>query len=740
LKYWHALPVCIMNNLNNSATDCKPDSDGQNYLSTLTIRVLWFKDPGQASNNTTEETPDPVDRLAESIYSAFCRSIEQPLDRGMGIPVFFHRTPPEPDVLNQSRHTILVVLIDDRMVINPEWNEGLATLAQAIQASNQQHRLYPVSLTPNAFNLNPIITTTNFIRLHRLQESKQAKQLALMLTHEFCRLLLAGQVTSSQQPTIESISHRLSPTPVMLFLSHAKADGEELADTLRDHIETTSAVQTFFDTNDIAPGFDFREDNIERSVLVVLLTDHYASRTWCRREVLWAKSKGCPLVVVHAVRAREERSFPYLGNTPVIRIAVQDFDANAQNTHWCAQVVALALHEMLRFCWFRAHLNDLKQIGLIPDHLEPCPSPPEMLTVMAKQTNNKAATDIHLVYPDPPLGMEERQLLTQAAPNIHFTTPTSCSGLSEKTENEALLKGLNIGISISNSPNLAELGMNKNHLDNAMIEIARHLLSQGAHLSYGGDLRPGGFTEQLLELVWTYDNQQQEQHLMLTLEEKAETASRRLTNTVAWPIHLNYSPAILAQHHLKSVFQFIDPPADLNLDEKQQKTFVPPDTSEHRYWWCRNLTVMREQMAADIDARIVLGGQIRGYSGGIPGLLEEVLLAIRHKQPVFLLGGMGGCTRAIIDAIESRQSQELTVEYQSENESYADFLDYVAKHTENRIDYPAIVEALQQAGIVGLNNGLTDNENRMLFMTPHVPVMVALVLKGLVACRNPKNS
>ena len=432
-----------------------------NYLPTLTIRVLWVKDTGQDSSNTAEENPNPADKLAESIYSAFCRSIEHPLERGMGIPVFFHRTPPGLDVLNQSRHTILVVLVDDRMVISPEWNEGLAALAQAIQASNQQHRLYPVSLTPNAFNLTPVITTTNFIRLHRFTESKQAEQLAqltLTLTHELCRLLLAGP------EKIESISHRLSPTPVMLFLSHAKADGEELAETLRDHIETTSAVQTFFDTNDIAPGFDFRteiEENIERSVLVVLLTDHYASRTWCRREVLWAKRNNCPLVVVHAVRNREERSFPYLGNTPVIRIAVQDFDANPQQNNWCAQVVALALNEMLRFCWFRAHLNDLKQIGLISDYLEPCPSPPEMLTVMAKQTNHKTATDIHLIYPDPPLGMEERQLLTQAAPNVHFTTPTSCAGLSGKTENEALLEGLNIGISISNSPNLKELGMNK---------------------------------------------------------------------------------------------------------------------------------------------------------------------------------------------------------------------------------------------------------------------------------------
>lgn len=131
----------------------------------------------------------------------------------------------------------------------------------------------------------------------------------------------------------------------------------ELAEALRDHIESTSVVQSFFDTNDIAPGFDFRselEGNIERSVLVVLQTDHYASRTWCRREVLWAKSKGYPLVVVNAIQNREERGFPYLGNAPSLRV-------NGKDPTWCAQVVELALREMLRHCWFYTNLTDLKK-------------------------------------------------------------------------------------------------------------------------------------------------------------------------------------------------------------------------------------------------------------------------------------------------------------------------------------------------------------------------------------------
>lgn len=708
------------------------------YRPKLTIRVLWLADPIPDPADKTKTIPGPIDQLATSLYRNFCRSTEHPLDRGMGIPVFFHsEQPPEPDILQHSQHTILVVLVDDRIVINPLWNESLTMLGQTVRSMGNKHRLYPVSLTPNAFNISPIVAATNFIRLHRLPVQKQAAQLSTTLTHELCRLLLAGK---NPEHDTESTQARLSPTPVMLFLSHAKADGEELAETLRDHIESSSAVQTFFDTNDISPGFDFRyelEGNIERSVLVVLQTDHYASRTWCRHEVLWAKSKGCPLVVINAVREREERGFPYLGNAPSLRI-------NDKDPTWPIQVVAMALREMLRHCWFYANLTDLKQVGLVPQDMEPSPSPPEILTLLTRLQKTSSA---NLIYPDPPLGSEERILLSQVAPNITITTPTSCAGIntlgnqtnpsnqSDPEENTTPLTGMRIGLSISNSPDLADFGLGLPHLQDAMLELARYLLSQGANLAYGGDLRPGGVTEQLLELVWAYDNEKKEQDIILSPERKTDLASRRLANYVAWPIHLKYSQTILAQHHLKGVFKFIAPPADLDLN--QQVTFVTPNTPEHRYYWFRSLTAMREDMVTEIDARVVLGGQIRGYSGGFPGLVEEVLLALRHSQPVFLLGGMGGCARIIIDTIQGDNPRELTSEYQSESEGYGEFLSYVKQQPNTvDIDYSTMVSELQQYGVTGLNNGLSKADNQILFETTHIVLMVSLVLKGLAKCKN----
>ena len=58
-----------------------------------------------------------------------------------------------------------------------------------------------------------------------------------------------------------------------------------------------------------------------------------------------------------------------------------------------------------------------------------------------------------------------------------------------------------VAISISESADMAVLGLGKEHLRDAMAEVARHLLAMGARLIYGGDLRAYGFTELLFELV-----------------------------------------------------------------------------------------------------------------------------------------------------------------------------------------------------------------------------------------------
>jgi hypothetical protein len=52
-----------------------------------------------------------------------------------------------------------------------------------------------------------------------------------------------------------------------------------------------------------------------------------------------------------------------------------------------------------------------------------------------------------------------------------------------------------------------------------------------------------------------------------------------------------------------------------------------------------------------ISARIVLGGKLTGYQGFVPGIFEEALLSLESRSPVYLLGGFGGATEALAEAL-----------------------------------------------------------------------------------------
>ena len=163
-----------------------------------------------------------------------------------------------------------------------------------------------------------------------------------------------------------------------LFISHSKhgREGTGIATELRDYGRQHLPVATFYDSNDIAAGSDFEKEiqaNVADSAMVVVQTDTYSDREWCRKEVLFAKQYGCPVLVVNAVTVGEERLFPYLGNTPTIR---WPFDSERR----CEVAMDAALREVLRNVYFLEHVKTLKTAGLLPDSCVQIGTAPEMLT------------------------------------------------------------------------------------------------------------------------------------------------------------------------------------------------------------------------------------------------------------------------------------------------------------------------------------------------------------------------
>ncbi len=284
---------------------------------------------------------------------------------------------------------------------------------------------------------------------------------------------------------------------------------------------------------------------------------------------------------------------------------------------------------------------------------------------------------------------------------------------SKDTSPNGFLEEKKIGISISETEDLSHLGLSIEHLEDAMVEFARHLLIQGAQLVYGGDLRKRGFTQILSELSFQY-------------RDKTQYQKQCLFNYSSYPIYLKFTNADELELKKNRVKLVKVKPAD--SVKIVSKDFFSPDSYENKLYWADSLTKMRTEMSNFTDARIILGGITRGYSGAMPGLLEEVLIALRTKKPTYLIGSYGGVTQQIINALLGKESPKILTEYQREDEDYSAFLDQY-----NKIDYQDLINELNEFGAKSLtkNNGLTEEENMILFETKNIPEMVFYVMKGL---------
>lgn len=282
------------------------------------------------------------------------------------------------------------------------------------------------------------------------------------------------------------------------------------------------------------------------------------------------------------------------------------------------------------------------------------------------------------------------------------------------------LKGKTIGISISTSDNLSELGYGEVHQKDAMIEAARYIISLGGELAYGGDLRPHGFTELFFELLAYYK------------ADKELQPYERLLSYLAYPISTMLSDKQEAALIQNVSFKKVSPPSDIDVVDAKE-LFENP-SPKNLYQWARCLTKMREEMEGVCDARIFIGGAIRKFKGKCPGILEELLIALVHKHPVYLVGAFGGITREAIEVLKGNQPESFTEEFYFGNADYKNMVAiYNEKHSDNPIDYKKYLKTLQSIGMKGIAelNGLSIEDNLRLTTTPHISEVVYLILKGL---------
>lgn len=291
--------------------------------------------------------------------------------------------------------------------------------------------------------------------------------------------------------------------------------------------------------------------------------------------------------------------------------------------------------------------------------------------------------------------------------------------IEEKQTGKTILIGKRIAISVSESEELEYLGLSDHHLKDISIEIARYLIVNGATMIYGGDLREKGFTELFQELSYQYKY----------LDDK----KNRFVNYFAFPTARKLTDNDKATFLQKQVdLKIIEAPKHLgNLDP--QKLYDPSKNIEDKFLFAECFSGMRVKMAHESDARIVLGGRQKGFTGYFPGIIEETFYSLQAGKPIYILGGFGGASKTIIDVLMGKNPEQLTNDFQYNTEFLKEFKTFASAKTKINLDYHFLVDFFKKYPIeyISKKNGLTIEENLILFESTNIHELVFLLIKGL---------
>lgn len=572
--------------------------------------------------------------IFSKIYKVFCRDIRNSLSDGLDIPVYFATEETNFTIdFERAEKTFVLVLADDELVrakdsIIPKIREW-----RALDPSEDKIMICPVQLSDYSFDLFPSDVPEQFIKLPSFDVKANWLEFQTRIYDSLIRLV--------------QIKH----DKLRVFVSHSKRDADKLgtnrAKDLVQYLNEETKLDSFFDVKDILEGkcFDKQiEKGVDNALLMVLYTNTYSDREWCRRELIAAKDHDVPTVVVMMMNGVAKRVFPYIGNIPCIEFAGD----------W-REPINLLLRTALDEYYEKQLLESLCAGR---SEVMVNPFPPELYNLRSLQDGIT-----QVLYPEPPLGQEELSILKQAHEAVDFVTPMEYASVGMN------LEGKYIAISISNSEDAHKYGVGQEMLDDISIEISKHILKVGGKMIYGGVLRDGSFTELFANLSDQYG-----------AFEKSASTIRYFKNFIAWP---NYETITAA---------------DENKYEHNRVELVRVEKEKDEP---TSLTKMRVEMENNAHARIVVGGRMMGYSGIMPGIIEEFKIAIEADHPVYVVGGFGGAARYVANVLSGVTEVE---------DSFA---------------------WMKGLNISNLRNGLSEEENKLLFVSTNAMEIVSLILKGL---------
>jgi hypothetical protein len=329
------------------------------------------------------------------------------------VPVRFRSEPwapgsaaPRPIDLDEAEHNAIVLLCDDYMhEERATWDPYVRALRNQMALRGDRDVYVPfASPTGERILASDAEQHTHYVRQDRWESQLPDGEARIQ------RFLL--HVVFRLREHFRAV-HGRGDRPEPLFVSHAKADGDDTARAIVAYVNTPDhdvPLQTFYDAMELMPGDDFSaafEDRIREGTLLAIVSDIYDSRPWCVFELTTAKRWRRPAILVDVGEVRTSRTYPYGANLPRVRPR-----RTAGATLWIEEVLVEALSEGLRCDLFIAEAERAAEGAGIESAIV-LPRPPELYDLV--EVVGDATT---LIYPDPPLGRTESRILERAREHL----------------------------------------------------------------------------------------------------------------------------------------------------------------------------------------------------------------------------------------------------------------------------------------------------------------------------------
>lgn len=275
------------------------------------------------------------------------------------------------------------------------------------------------------------------------------------------------------------------------------------------------------------------------------------------------------------------------------------------------------------------------------------------------------------------------------------------------------LDGIRVGLSVSESEDVAGLGFDSVETNRATRELSLAILSQGGSLAFGHDWREEGVMASLFAFALDYQ--------LPTLS--GSGAEPPIRNYVPWP-----SKSSVSRDHRRR-FQDVIEIHEVRPDG------IKADSEASLASRVKSLSHMRQILAEAADARIAIGGRTSGSGGRAAGVVEEILLTLRSDRPVYLSGLYGGATQQVINVITGVDDPNFSAFRPRPDVAKAfgeqQLVDGFGIHPVEFANFP-----LER---IAANNGLNPDDNMRLFKATELNEVIGYVLQGLARVKSHKS-